>query len=56
MKSIYLNSSNDLFYDFIDFSLTSIDDIERKTGLDFMSLLEDSQENDLESQIADKLW
>ena len=36
--------------------LTSIDDIERKTGLDFMSLLEDSQENDLESQIADKLW
>lgn len=36
--------------------LTSVDDIERRTGLDFMSLLEDSQENDLESQIADKLW
>jgi len=36
--------------------LTSVDDIERKTGLDLMSLLEDSQEDQLESQISDKLW
>ena len=36
--------------------LSSVDEIEEITGLDFMSLLIDDQENDLERRIESSLW
>jgi len=36
--------------------LTSVDVIEELTGLDFLTELPDSDENEIERLIADKLW
>jgi endonuclease G len=36
--------------------LTSIDEIERRTGLDFLSALPDAAEAALESRRADRVW
>ena len=36
--------------------LTSVDNIEQLTGLDFLTSLDDSLEEKLESKIATKLW
>jgi endonuclease G len=36
--------------------LTSVDEIERVTGLDFLSRVNDDQEDDLEAAIPSSLW
>lgn len=36
--------------------ITSVDDVESKTGLDFLSLIEDSIENMLEAKVQPLLW
>lgn len=41
--------------DFTSF-LTSVDHVEQKTGLDFMSELPDDIENNIEAQVAQKTW
>ncbi|HEY0947179.1 MAG TPA: DNA/RNA non-specific endonuclease [Opitutaceae bacterium] len=40
----------------LDGFLTTVDEIERRTGLDFLSELEDSAENQLEANRAGRVW
>ena len=36
--------------------IVSVDEIEQKTGLDFLTILPDDSEEEIESKKADSLW